>query len=67
MFVGNSIVRKTDRALIRDDVVDCFPGAKYYRFLMAKDLNGYFSPVFNKEYISSIPVPDTKFQGAISE
>ena len=29
MFVGDSIVRKTDRALNKgDDVVVCFPGAK---------------------------------------
>ena len=30
-------------------------------FLMAKDLNGYFSSVFTREDISSLPVPD-KFQ-----
>ena len=29
MFVGDSIVRKTDRPLRKgDDVVGCFPGAK---------------------------------------
>ena len=33
-------------------------------FLMAEDLNGYFSSVFNREDISSLPVPDAKFQEA---
>ena len=36
-------------------------------FLMAKDLNGYFSSVFTKEDISSLPVADAKFQGAKSD
>ena len=36
-------------------------------FLMAEDLNGYFSSVFTKEYISSLPVADAKFQGAKSD
>ena len=31
-------------------------------FLMAEDLNGYFSSVFTKEDISSLPVADAKFQ-----
>ena len=31
---------------------------------MAKDLNGYFSSVFTRENISSLPVPDAKFQEA---
>ena len=31
--------------------------------LMAEDLNGYFSSVFTKEDISSLPVDDAKFQG----
>ena len=31
-------------------------------FLMAEDLNGYFSSVFTSEDISSLPVPDAKFQ-----
>ena len=31
-------------------------------FLMAEDLNGYFSSVFTREDISSLPVPDAKFQ-----
>ena len=35
-------------------------------FLMAEDLNGYFSAVFTKEDISSLPVADAKFQGAKS-
>ena len=33
-------------------------------FLMAEDLNGYFSSVFTKVDIRSLPVPDAKFQGA---
>ena len=33
---------------------------------MAEDLNGYFSSVFTKEDISSLPVADV-FQGAKSE
>ena len=36
-------------------------------FLMAEDLNGYFSSVFTKEDISSLPVADAKFQGAKSD
>ena len=36
-------------------------------FLMAEDLNGYFSSVFTKEDISSSPVADAKFQGAKSD
>ena len=35
--------------------------------LMAEDLNGYFSSVFTKEDISSLPVADAKFQGAKSD
>ena len=34
---------------------------------MAEDLNGYFSSVFTKEDISSLPVPDAKFQEAKSD
>ena len=34
---------------------------------MAEDLNGYFSSVFIKEDISSLPVADAKFQGAKSD
>ena len=30
-------------------------------FLMTEDLNGYFSSVFTREAISSLPVPDVKF------
>ena len=33
-------------------------------FLMVEDLNGYFSSVFTREDISSIPVPNAKFQEA---
>ena len=36
-------------------------------FLMAEDLNGYFSSVFTKEDISSLPVADAKFKGAKSD
>ena len=36
-------------------------------FLMAEYLNGYFSSVFTKEDISSLPVADAKFQGAKSD
>ena len=36
-------------------------------FLMAEDLNGYFSSVFTNEDISSLPVADGKFQGAKSD
>ena len=31
---------------------------------MAEDLNGYFSSVFTREDISSLPGPDAKFQEA---
>ena len=34
---------------------------------MAEDLNGYFSSVFTKEDISSLPVADAKFQRAKSD
>ena len=36
-------------------------------FLMAEDLNGYFSSVFTKEDISSLSVADAKFQEAKSD
>ena len=36
-------------------------------FLMAEDLNGYFSSVFTIDDISSLPVPDAKFQEAKSD
>ena len=36
-------------------------------FLMAKNLNGYFSSMFTREDISSLPVPETKFQDAKSD
>ena len=35
-------------------------------FLMAEYLNGYFSSVFTRENISSLQVPDVKFQEAKS-
>ena len=34
---------------------------------MAEDLNGYFSSVFTRDDISSLPVPDAKFQEAKSD
>ena len=34
---------------------------------MAEDLHGYFSLMFTREDISSLPVPDAKFQGAESD
>ena len=34
---------------------------------MAEDLNGYFSSAFTREDISSLPVPDAKFQEAKSD
>ena len=34
---------------------------------MAEDLNGYFSSVFTREDISSLPVQDVKFQDAKSD
>ena len=33
---------------------------------MAEYLNGYFSSVFTRDNISSLPVPDAKFQEATS-
>ena len=39
----------------------------YKGFLMAEDLNGYLSTVFTREDISSLPVPDAKFQEAKSD
>ena len=34
---------------------------------MAEDLNSYFSSVFTREIICSLPVPDAKFQEAKSD
>ena len=36
-------------------------------FLMAEDLNGYFSLVFTSEDLNSLPVPDATFQEAKSD
>ena len=33
-------------------------------FLMAEELNLYFSSVFTREDTSSLPVPETKFKGS---
>ena len=35
--------------------------------LVTEDLNGYFNSVFTREDISSLPVPDAKFQEAKSD
>ena len=34
---------------------------------MAEDINGYFSSVFTRENISSLPVPEAQFQEAKSD
>ena len=34
-------------------------------FLMAENLNEYFSSLFTREDISALPVPETKFEGTI--
>ena len=34
---------------------------------MAEDLNGYFSSLFTREDISSLPVPDATFQEVKSD
>ena len=34
---------------------------------MAEDLNWYFSSVFTKKDISSLPVPDDKFQEMVAK
>ena len=36
-------------------------------FLMAEELNMHFSSVFTKEDTSSLPVPETKFNGSEGE
>ena len=36
-------------------------------FLMAENLNEYFSSVFTREYISALPVPETTFEGRESD
>ena len=36
-------------------------------FLMVEDINGYFSSVFTREDMSSLPIPDAKFQEAESD
>ena len=36
-------------------------------FLMAENLNEYFSSVFTREDISILPVPETKFEGTESD
>ena len=34
---------------------------------MAEELNMHFSSVFTREYTSSLPVPETKFNGSEGE
>ena len=36
-------------------------------FLMAENLNEYFSSVFTREDVSALPVPETKFEGRESD
>ena len=36
-------------------------------FLMAENLNEYFSSLFTREDFSSLPVPETKFEGRESD
>ena len=36
-------------------------------FLMAENLNEYFSSVFTREDINALPVPETKFKGRESD
>ena len=46
---------------------DCAGNIISQGFLMVEDLNGYFSSVFTRENISSLPIPDAKFQEAKSD
>ena len=49
---------------------DCYPLVSLvylFTFLMAEDLNGYFSSAFTIEDIISLLVPDAKFQEAKSD
>ena len=34
---------------------------------MTENLNDYFNSVFTREYISALPVPETKFEGRESD
>ena len=55
---------------VRDKVgplEDSAGNIKSQDFLMAEDLNRYFSSVFTREDISSLSVSDTKFQEAKSD
>ena len=36
-------------------------------FLMAENLNEFFNSVFTREDISALPVPETKFEGRVSD
>ena len=40
------------------DMVRPLLETQHHGFLMAEDVNGYFSSVFTREDISSLPVPD---------
>ena len=50
----------------KSDLEDCTGNIISQGFLMAEDLNGYFRSMFTREDISSLPVPDAKFQEAKS-
>ena len=46
---------------------DCTGDIISQGFLMTEDLNGHISSVFTREDISSLPVPDAKFQETKSD
>ena len=49
---------------VKDKVGPLEDSARYIisqGFLMAEDLNGYFSSMFTSEDISSLPIPDATF------
>ena len=52
---------------LEDDAGNMYNMYNITMFLMAEDLNGYLSSVFTREDISSLSVPDAKFQKAKSE
>ena len=63
-------IRSTGKQNVRDKVrplEDSAGNIISQGFLMAEDLNGYFSSVFTRENISSLPVLDAKFQEAKSD
>ena len=42
-------------------------GIKQHGILMAEELNMHFSSLFTREDTSSLPVPETKFEGSEGE